>query len=254
MREILIVGNWKMNPISEKVAQKTFVEITKKIKSTKAISIAICPPVLYLPLFKKNKSVSLGSQNVFYEKEGAYTGEISVQMLKDLGVKYVLVGHSERRMLGENNEDISKKISTILKAGLLPIVCVGEKERDVEHKYLQFVEQEIKSACSLVSKNLISKMIFAYEPIWAIGKDAVRQASSEEAREMGIFIHKIISDISTPNISKSVKILYGGSVNEKNAEKFIKNGGMDGLLVGRASLNANQFSKLVESTGKIKNK
>lgn len=243
-----------MNPISEKVAQKTFVEITKKIKSTKAISIAICPPVLYLPLFKKNKSVSLGSQNVFYEKEGAYTGEISVQMLKDLGVKYVLVGHSERRMLGENNEDISKKISTILKAGLLPIVCVGEKERDVEHKYLQFVEQEIKSACSLVSKNLISKMIFAYEPIWAIGKDAVRQASSEEAREMGIFIHKIISDISTPNISKSVKILYGGSVNEKNAEKFIKNGGMDGLLVGRASLNANQFSKLVESTGKIKNK
>ena len=243
-----------MNPISEKVAQKTFVEITKKIKSTKAISIAICPPTLYLPLFKKNKSVSLGSQNVFYEKEGAYTGEISVQMLKDLGVKYVLVGHSERRMLGENNEDISKKISTILKAGLLPIVCVGEKERDAEHKYLQFVEQEIKSACSLVSKNLIPKMIFAYEPIWAIGKDALRQATSEEAREMGIFIHKVISDISTPNISKSVKILYGGSVDEKNAGEFIKNGGMDGLLVGRASLNANQFSKLVESTGKIKNK
>lgn len=252
MREILIVGNWKMNPISEKVAQKTFVEITKKIKSTKAISIAICPPALYLPLFKKNKSVSLGSQNVFYEKEGAYTGEISVQMLKDLGVKYVLVGHSERRMLGENNEDISKKISIILKAGLFPIVCVGEKERDEEHKYLQFVEQEIKSACSLVSKNLIPKMIFAYEPIWAIGKDALRQATSEEAREMGIFIHKVISDISTPNISKSVKILYGGSVDEKNAGEFIKNGGMDGLLVGRASLNANQFSKLVESTEKNK--
>lgn len=243
-----------MNPISAKLAIKTYSEIIKKIRVQKGISIAICPPTTYLPLLKKSKIASLGAQNVFYEKEGAFTGETSVQMLKDLGVKYVLVGHSERRMFGETNEDISKKISTILKAGLLPIVCVGEKERDEEHKYLQFVEQEIKSACSLVSKNLISKMIFAYEPIWAIGKDAVREATSEEAREMGIFIHKVISDISTPSISKSVKILYGGSVDEKNAEEFIKNGGMDGLLVGRASLNANQFSKLVESTGSIKNK
>lgn len=248
MQEILVVGNWKMNPVSLKLAEKTFSEISKKIKTKKGIFIIVCPPYLYLSaLSKKSRTISLGAQNVFYEKEGAFTGEISPTMLKDLGVKYVILGHSERRMLGEKEEHVAKKVSIVLKAGLTPIICVGEKERDTNHKYLQFIEQEIKSATSLISKNLISKVIFAYEPIWAIGKDALRQATSEEAREMSIFLHKVISDLSSPSISKSVKILYGGSVDEKNAKEFIKNSGMDGLLVGRASLNANQFLKLVEA-------
>lgn len=243
-----------MNPISAKLALKSYSEITKRIRPQKGLSIAICPPTPYLSLLKKSRLVSLGAQNVFYQKEGAFTGEISVNMLKDLGIKYVIVGHSERRMLGETNEDVSKKVSAVLKAGLTPIVCIGEQNRDTSHKYLQFVEQEIKSACRLVSKNLISKIIFAYEPIWAVGKDAVRQATSGEVREMGIFIHKVISDLSTPNISKSVRILYGGSVDEKNAREFIEKGRMDGLLVGRVSLNANKFSKLVESCKLTKDK
>lgn len=248
MREILIVGNWKMNPISAKLAKNIFTDIAKKIKPNKGLSVVVCPPSLYLPLFqKKSKTIALGAQNTFYEKEGAFTGEISVSMLKDIGVKYSLVGHSERRMLGETNEDVAKKVQAILKQGLIPIVCIGEKDRDSGHKYLQFIEQEIKSACSLVSKNLISKIVFAYEPIWSIGKNALRQATAEEAREMGIFIHKVISDLSSPSVSKSIKILYGGSVDEKNANQFISDGGMEGLLVGRASLNANQFSELIKS-------
>lgn len=254
MREILIVGNWKMNPVSARLAEKTFVEIRKKIVSIRGVSVTVCPPAPYFSLFKKSRLVSLGAQNIFYQKEGAFTGEISVNMLKDFGIKYVIVGHSERRMLGETNEDVSKKVSILLKAGLRPIVCIGEQNRDVGHKYLQFVDQEIKSACSFVSKKLISKIIFAYEPIWAVGKDAVRQATSGEVREMGIFIHKVISDLSTPNISKSVRILYGGSVDEKNAREFIEKGRMDGLLVGRVSLNANKFSKLVESCKLTKDK
>lgn len=248
MQEILVVGNWKMNPISLKLAEKTFSEISKKIKVKKGTSIVICPPSLYLTsLSKKSRVISLGAQNTFYEREGAFTGEISPIMLKDLGVKYTILGHSERRILGERNEDIAKKVSAVLKVGLTPIICVGEKDRDTNHKYLQFIEQEIKSATSLISKNLISKIIFAYEPIWAIGKDAVREATSEECREMSIFLHKVISDLSSPSISKGVKILYGGSVDEKNAKEFIKNGGMNGLLVGRASLNPNQFLKLIEA-------
>jgi len=243
----IVVGNWKMNPLSLKEAEKLFFSVIKGIYNTKKTEIVICPPFLYLWKLKKNrtKKIKLGAQNIFWKDIGAYTGEISANMLYNIGVKYVILGHSERREMGENNNDINKKIKSALTAGLLPIFCIGESIRDENHEYLNFIKKQIEECLSGISKDSLLKIIIAYEPIWAIGKGAY-PATPEEFREMNIFIRKILNDkFKVKEISK-IKIIYGGSVDERNAEDFIINGGTDGFLLGRASLNSKKFSKIVE--------
>jgi len=247
MSKKIIVGNWKMNPLSLKEAEKLFGNISKSVSGIKKTEIVICPPFLYLEKLKKvARKISLGAQDTFWGDTGAYTGEISAEMLYDIGARYVIVGHSERRALGENNNDINKKIKSALAAGLQPILCVGEKIRDENHDYFNLVKMQLLECLIGISKNSISKVIVAYEPIWAISSTPNRKdAMPEDSKEMAIFIRKILSDKFSPEASK-IRIIYGGSVNEKDAENFLKNGGIDGLLPGRASLDPKKFSQIVK--------
>ena len=247
----IVIANWKMNPASAKEAERILRDIDPA--GVKKTTVVVCPPAVYLGGLKKfSRKIFLGGQNVASEPAGPYTGEISAEMLSSLGAKYVIVGHSERRELGETNEEVNKKIKAALAAGLSPIVCVGEKERQADHAYIQTVRQELLECLRGVSKNLISKIIVAYEPIWAVSSTVSRRdATAADSYEMAIFIRKIISDISQA-AGQKIKIIYGGSVNERNAGEFLARGGVDGVLVGKASLDAKKFAEIIKLAEVVK--
>ena len=249
----LIVANWKMNPLALKEAKKLFSEVTKGVSRIKKTDIVICPPFLYLEKLRKlSKKISIGAQDAFPGEVGAFTGEVSVDMLYDLGIKYVILGHSERRVMGENNSDINKKIKSALGTGLIPIVCVGEKERDNNHAYFNTVKAQVEETLVGVNKNLIPKIIIAYEPVWALSSSVNRRdATSTDSKEMVLFIRKVLTDMTSPMIASQVRIIYGGSANENDAQDFLKNGGVDGLLPGKASLDPNKFVEIVKIAEKI---
>lgn len=244
----IIVANWKMNPRSIKEAELIFKDLSLLVKSSKNSEVVVCPPFPFLLAYKniKNKNIILGAQNAAVEFEGSYTGEISPSMLKSLNVSYVILGHGERRLLGETNSIINKKILNILKSKLSPILCVGESVRDVDGVYLTFIKHQIDECLVSYPKAQIKNLVIAYEPIWAIGKGAVREATPEEFTEMKIFIKKIISDMYDIKTANLLRVIYGGSVNSFNAESFIKLGNADGLLVGRESLSPKKFSAILK--------
>ena len=246
MPKKIVIANWKMNPATLKEAEKLVKGFLASF-SAKKIQVIICPPFVYLEKLKNIfRKISWGVQNVSCEESGAYTGEISAEMLYNLGTKYVLVGHSERRGMGETNEDVNKKIKACLALGLIPILCVGENERDENHAYLNFVKNQVLECLAGVNKNLFPKIILAYEPIWSISTTINHQdATPADSLEMTIFIRKILSDLSSPKIAGEIKIIYGGSVQEKNVGDFLKNGGVDGVLVGKASLDVKKFTEIV---------
>ena len=215
----LIVANWKCNPNSIAEAKKLF----NGVKDTGAI---ICPPFIYLSVFNYK---FLGAQNCHWEQSGPYTGEISPKMLKDLGCKYVIIGHSERRIyLQETDEMINKKLKAVLKTGLTPILCVGEKKGE---KAEIVVSNQLNKNLKGIAKKDLNKIIIAYEPVWAIGTGNF--CSADKANKIREFIKKKLNN----------KILYGGSVNSKIAGDYTEIG-FDGLLVGNASLDAKEFIKI----------
>ena len=236
-----------MNPLTLKEAEKLFSGIVKDVSLVKKTEIVICPPVLYLEKLKKiSRKLALGVQDAFWGDIGAFTGEISAPMFYSLGVRYVILGHSERRALGENNDDVNKKIKSALPAGLRPILCVGESFRDPDHNYFNLIKTQLEEGLAGISKNSISKIIIAYEPVWAISTTIDRKdATPDDSREMAIFIRKILFDKFGKEASQT-RMLYGGSVNEKISEDFLKNGGVDGLLVGRASLDVKKFTRIIK--------
>lgn len=243
----LIIANWKMNPLSEKEAEKLLLETSKKAKNLKKVDIIVCPPFPYLFLFKKNKitKITLGAQNVHNELEGSYTGEVSAKMLLGFGVKNVILGHGERRNLGESDEFLNQKMLTVIKNKINPIFCIGENLRDGDGDYLSFIEDQIKKGLKGVAKNQLKNVVIAYEPLWAIGERAQREATPEEFVEVKIFIKKIISDLYDSKTAHGIKIIYGGSINSNNAKSFLDIGA-DGLLVGRDSLNFKKFEALLD--------
>lgn len=245
----IVVANWKMNPLSQKEAGVLFNESLKELKKLKNIKIIICPPFPFLFVSKKfkNKNMVLGAQNVAKEAEGSHTGEVAPKMLIDMGVRNVIVGHGECRARGETNKIINEKILNLLKHKLSPIICVGESNRDRDGFYLSFVGDQIHDCLKNVTRAQIKDIIIAYEPIWAIGKNATREATKEEFIEMKIFIRKVISDIYDSKIAHSIPILYGGSVNGENTKSFILEGEADGLLVGRDSINPKKFSAILSA-------
>lgn len=247
MPKKIIIGNWKMNPLLSKDAEKLFTDVAKNISAIKKTEVVICPPVLYLEKLKKiSRKIILGAQDAFPGETGAFTGEVSAEMLYSFGVRYIILGHSERRAMGESDDEVNKKIKGALVAGLRPILCVGEVERDAEHNYFNLIKTELETDLSGISKNLIPKVIIAYEPIWAISTTIDRRdATPKDSEEMVIFIRKILFD-KFGKESSPVRILYGGSVSDKDAKDFLQNGGVDGLLVGRASLDAKKFGEIVK--------
>ena len=243
----IIIGNWKMNPRTRKEAGKWLSDMAKLQRGVRKTEVVVCVPFIYLLELKKiSKKILLGAQNIFPGDVGPFTGEVSSEMLYNAGVRYVILGHSERRTLGETNEIVNKKIKSALASSLIPIVCIGEKERDGNHEYFKIVKTQISECFKGISKDSISKIIIAYEPIWALTSTPNRRdATPDDSREMAVFIRKTLSDISSPDIASKIKVIYGGSANERDAEEFLKNGGVDGLLPGKASLDPKKFSEIV---------
>lgn len=231
----MVVGNWKMYTEASD-AHVLATSIRNYVSNIKEIEIVLCPPIIWLSeilsIVGKGGRIELGAQNMFYEKEGPYTGEISPMMIKNLA-KYVIIGHSERREhFGETNLDVNEKVIVALRAGLYPIICVGEKKKSVN--YPTSVVNQLKEALAHVPKKYYAQVVIAYEPVWAIGTG--ENADPEYAA-------KVISQLRQLVLRDS-PILYGGSVNSKNAAGFANRPEIDGLLVGGASLRASEFVKI----------
>lgn len=238
----LIIANWKMNPSTEKEARELFETVKRGVKGVKNAEVVICPPFVYLPLFS---GLTLGAQNVFFRIKGAFTGEVSALMLKDLKVKYVIVGHSEARFhLKETDETINRKIKSVLDAGLMPILCVGENKGEEKQNV---IERQVAEALKGVPLNQAKNIVIAYEPVWAIGTG--KNCSVEETMVSVLTIKKVISKLYKRELAEKIKVLYGGSVDGKNSGSYMKGAGVSGLLVGGNSLNAKDFIKIVKSVG-----
>ena len=240
----LIVANWKMNPPTLKEAKLLFNSVKKGLKNIKNTEVVICPPFIYIPTFQHSniRTIKLGAQDCFWRKKGAFTGEISPKMLKNLGCEYIIVGHSERRALGETGEMINKKIKAAIKAKLKPILCIGEtfKERKKGKTFKVLKNQlqtDLRSILNLKSE--ILNLIIAYEPVWAIGTG--NPCDPLEAKKVLLFLR---------NFFKKQLILYGGSVNSKNATPYIKEGQFQGFIIGSASLKPQEFIKIVKEVGR----
>ncbi len=238
MRKKIIAGNWKMNnTISE--AENFVSSIIDRI-NVDDVDVVICPNFVCLETVGNlldGKKVLLGAQNVYFEEKGAYTGEVSADMLVSAFVDYTIVGHSERRTyFGETDEDVNKKVKILLSRDIKPIICVGETlEQREEGKHLNLVKMQVINALKDIDEKSVSeKVVIAYEPIWAIGTG--KTATAEEANEMCKFIRSVIAEIYSEKVAQKVRIQYGGSVNSKNASEILNMSDIDGALVGGASL------------------
>ncbi len=250
----LIIGNWKMYPANVKDAREKFSAIKKVAATLRNVQTVICPPFVYVSDLQKLVSghrVVVGAQNAWIENEGAYTGEVSPAMLTSLKLSYVIIGHSERRTLGEGDELVNKKVVAGVKAGLIVVLCVGESERDPDGEYLKHIATQIKIALNGIQKKNLKNIVIAYEPIWAIGKYALHAATPEDALEVSILIKRTLADLYGKDAG-IVPILYGGSVDAKNAWEFLLKSHVDGFLVGRASLDPRIFGEILKIADKIK--
>lgn len=242
-----IVGNWKMNPDNKTEARKIFNGV-KKASQRKKSEIVICPPFPYLGIFSSErlpKSLHLGAQNCFFKQRGSYTGEVSPKQLADLKTEYVIVGHSERRSMGESDETISKKVRALLDIGIKPIICIGESQRDKDGEYFQFLEFQLSSVFEEVKATELKSVMVAYEPVWAIGKNEKEAITGHLLYEIVVFVKRFLSKQYSKEKGFSVPILYGGSVSPLNAGDILKEGKVDGLLIGRQSLDSKSFSEII---------
>ncbi len=245
MRKKIIAGNWKMNKTTQESLE--LVELLKDKVNSSEVDVVFCVPAINLLTVKealKGTNIEVGAQNIHFETEGAFTGEISAPMLKEAGIKYVVLGHSERRQyFAETDEDVNKKVHTSLKHDIVPIVCVGESlEQREQNVTIELVRLQTKIALKDVSKEDAKKVVIAYEPIWAIGTG--KTATSEQAEEVCKGIRECVEEVFGKEVSDVVRIQYGGSMNPANANELLNMKNIDGGLVGGASLKAD-FEKVV---------
>jgi triosephosphate isomerase len=244
----LIVGNWKMYPQSFVEAKQIVGALKKTMQKSGKVKVVVCPPALFvapiLALLGKS-TIAVGAQNAAFVDEGACTGETSPSALYKLGARYVILGHSERRAIGEDDALIAQKVAQAVRNKLQVILCVGEYERDLAGAYYALVARQLRASLQGFPKTEVGRLVIAYEPIWAIGVKARAAATPGDFREMSIFIRRHLVESFGKKAGFAVPILYGGSVDEKNAEGFLKEGRADGFLVGRASLDPKKFSAII---------
>ena len=251
-RKTIIAGNWKMNKTPSET--KAFAEEFKALlPKTKWCDIVVCVPAADLSAAVrafKDSRIAVGAQNVYFEKSGAYTGEVSADMLADLGVRYVIVGHSERRALfGETDEVVNKKVHAALDAGLNPIICVGESLAQREQGVTEeLVRMQVKIALNGVSAEELKNVVIAYEPIWAIGTG--KTATADQAEEVCAQIRKVVGELYGEAVAEATTVQYGGSMNAKNCEELLSKKDVDGGLIGGASLKAPDFAVIVNAATK----
>ena len=248
-RKTIIAGNWKMNKTASET-KKFAEELKALLPKAKWCDIVVCVPSVNIAAALKgfkDARVSVGAQNVFYEKSGAYTGEVSADMLKDLGVKYVIIGHSERRQhFGETDFTVNRKVLAALEAGLHPIICVGEtlEQRELGIT-MELIALQVKSALAGVPAEKLRKCVIAYEPVWAIGTG--KTATSEQASEVCSAIRALIRAQYGARVARSVTIQYGGSMKPENARELLSHEDIDGGLIGGASLQAQSLMEIVHA-------
>lgn len=249
----IIIANWKMNPDSVGRALFLARKIENEMNDIKNIEVVVAPPHIFLnPVQSIIKKIKLGAQDSFWEDVGPYTGEISWHQLKYLSVQYVILGHSERRALGETNKEINKKIKVVLENNMRAVLCVGEKEKIKEETFPMVIQEEIIEGLKGIKKNLLKNLIVVYEPIWAISSNKFSKADTpKNVFEMSILIRRELLKMFGKKIAFLIPILYGGSVDDNNAEDFIKLGRVDGLLVGNASLNVKKFTEIIKNASKL---
>lgn len=245
----MLIGNWKMNPSSPEEAVSLYRRTRTKALKFPGVTVVLCVPYIYIGLLAKkaaDKRIHIGGQDIsVVEGIGAYTGAVSAELLSKVGARYTIVGHSERRIAGDDNIVVRAKLKSALRAGLFVILCVGETERDSHGRYLTAVKEQVESALRGIDRAEYHKVIIVYEPVWAIGDKALRAATPQDVLEMQIYIHKILADLIGQEIARSMLVLYGGSSDQKNAEEILRTGQVDGLLPGRASLNPEVFGVMI---------
>ncbi len=237
-----------MNPNSLSEAFKLLEGITKKYKAYDSVTVAIAPPALYLSDVTKKigkKTIAVAAQNISTEPMGAFTGELSALQIRDAKVSYVIIGHSERRAMGETDTHVQKKVQCALKNKLTPVVCVGERERDIQGKFYTVIELQIRALAAILSSTDIKKIVIAYEPIWAIGTGAT--ATPADVKEMQLFLFATLTKLYDKATASRVTLIYGGSVKHENVDMLHIEGGMNGFLVGGASLKAEDFLYIINA-------
>jgi len=243
----LIVANWKMNPQSWRDAKKLFEETKKMAANVKGVSIVVAPPSIFLrdiAGISRGKKIALGAQNAHYESSGSFTGEISIPQARDAKASYLIVGHAERRAMGETNGEARAKVAAALSAGLVPILCVGEEDRGAGAEHLNIVKEQLHVGLADVPPAKLSKVVIAYEPVWAIG--AAEAMKPRDMHEMSIFIRKMVVE-KFGETGMNVAILYGGSVDASNAVSILTEGDVKGFILGRVSVDANAFAELLRA-------
>lgn len=246
-RTPLIAGNWKMFKTCPE-AFESAKKLSELVTTSKDTDILIAPTFTALSEVNnaiEGTNISLGAQNVFWEKEGAFTGEISVDMIKSTGCEYIIIGHSERRQyFGETNETVNKKIDATIKGGLKPVMCIGETEKEYEEKKtLSVLDNQIKKGLEGFASDDLSDLVIAYEPVWAIGTG--KTAKSDQAQDVHQNIRGLIEKLFGNVLANSLRILYGGSVKPENIKELMAQPDIDGVLVGGASLDPDTFSQIV---------
>ena len=253
-----IVANWKMNPSSQREARMLFAAVNQGTRRIRSVDVVVAPPLPYLSLARSfiRPRFWLGAQNTATEERGAYTGEVSASMLRDLDVRFVIVGHSERRRLfGESDEIINRKIKIAMKAGLTIILAIGEETPDAEDVVPRILQDQLTHGLQGIPKRNLRHLVVAYEPVWAISTTpGARVDTPDNATRRAIYIRKILTKLIGASAAQKIRILYGGSVTSKNAASFIASDirAMDGLLVGGASMKAHEFVKIVHSVARAR--
>ena len=250
MRKPIIAGNWKMNKTVKEA--KDFINELPTLPDTKEVESVICAPTIQLDALVtlvndgKAQGLQIGAQNAYFEDNGAFTGETSPVALADLGVKYVVIGHSERReIFHETDEEINKKAHAIFNHGMTPIVCVGETDEERESgKANEVVGNQVKKAVEGLSEAQLQQLVIAYEQIWAIGTG--KSSTAKDANEMCAFVRQTVAELSSQTVADATRIQYGGSVKPNNIKEYMAESDIDGALVGGASLKVDDFVQLLE--------
>ena len=254
----LIIANWKMNPTKGSEAKKMFETINAVGADLEHVETVVCPPLIYLESLGESvtsRSCVLGAQDAFWEHEGAYTGQVSPDMIFNAKARYVIVGHSEKRAMGETDEMVNKKIKSILQFPLIPVVCIGEKNRDADSNYVKELKMQTEKSLAGLSHEELSRVVLVYEPVWAISTNHGGVCTPAECAEAIQVIRQMLADIfGDVAKAQAVTIIYGGSVNETDVQGFLTDGLAAGAIVGHASLDPKEFIKILKVAEKVANK
>lgn len=254
----IVAANWKMNPDNLRDAQQLFDGVKRTASYLKKVTTVICPPALFLGALTQGyggSKILLGSQDVSrFSGTGSQTGEMSADMLADSGVQVAIIGHSERRAMGETEATINKKIKNALAADLEVIFCVGESRRDEEGDFLRFLQAQIVDVFRAVPQPFYDQITIAYEPLWAIGGEADHAVTPHDLHQTTLFIRKVLRNHFSAELADSINILYGGSVKKDNAQELFVGTDVDGFLVGGASLEAAHFCDILRTVNDVSDK